>query len=99
MPEPATKQDVNRIYDALKPITEAQTKTAVDIAIIKTKLGDMPPRPCTFHVELEKDVGAHLKEHSETRRTWRVPVVKALVDMAKMAILFMAAFFFGSRTK
>lgn len=88
-PETATKKDIERLYDKIEPMS-------VNIAVILTKLEDMPEmpaRPCTFHTELKEDVDAHISEHKENVRTWRQPVIRALVDMAKIAIVFLMAFF------
>lgn len=82
MTSEVSKDDLNRIYDAIGPMQR-------DIAEIKTTLKLMPgppARPCDFHVQLRKEFDGHLGEHLDTQRGVKQAVIRAAVDIIKLAI-------------
>lgn len=83
--EAATRADIERLYDKLEPM-------AIDIAVIKTKMEDLPPpRPCGYLTDLKHEVDNHLGDASDTKKSLKKSVISALVGVAKMAIIFLIA--------
>ena len=78
----ATKDDITRVYDKLEPMAKS-------IAQIETKLEMMgiPKQPCIF---LEN----HLDDHNDIQKTWKSSFIRTVVDLAKMAIVAVATWFF-----
>ena len=78
-----TKEDLNRIYDAIGPMQQ-------DIAEIKTtlKLLPQPPKqPCQWQEQLRKEFDGHIIAHNVNVRDWKGAFIKASVDIIKLAIV------------
>ena len=77
-----TKEDLNRLYDKLEPMAE-------DLAVVKDRmerLPVLPARPC-------EQLSGHLDEH----KAWKRPIIRAVVDVVKMAIVGAVCFVIGKR--
>lgn len=77
-----TQADLNRLYDKLDPMAE-------DLAVVKDRmerLPVLPDRPC-------EQLSVHLDEH----KAWKRPVIRAAVDIVKMAVVGAVCFVIGKK--
>ena len=75
---------------------------AIDIAQIKTKFEMMPPpakQPCQWHNQLRKEFDSFVLDKKQTSHDWRVTLIRAFVDIAKMAIVAGAGVLIGLAMK
>ena len=85
-----TKQDITDVHTRIDQVNETMTEVKVTMAEIRTTLRlqpKLPTRPCNFHTDLRKDVEGHLEDHKETKQTWQKPIVRTVIDLAKMAVV------------
>ncbi len=89
----ATKSDIHEVHQRIDTMVEHQNQTNVELARIATRLELLPKppkppkRPCHFHDELRSEVADHLGSHAETKRLWRTPIVKTVIDVVKLAVV------------
>jgi len=80
--------DLNRIYDKLDKMGLDIASTKTDIEVIKMRFNMIPPAPQRPCEALE----SHLKEHEETKATWRRPIVSAVVETVRFVIFAVIAY-------
>ena len=90
MPNGVTKEDLNRVHERIDDLAKAIAGMAVHVAQIATTLENLPPlprRPCTWHRQLRRQFDDHIADHEETIRDWRQAVIRAVVDVLKIAFV------------
>jgi hypothetical protein len=76
---------IGEVHQRIDDIVTCNTAIQVSIAKIEQRFEDLvippaPRQPCQFFED-------HLKDHKESVRIWQRPVVRTIVDLAKMAIV------------
>ena len=96
-------KDIERIHNRLDEAAKEQKATnkvlgelSISVATIATKIEERP-RPCHEHQELRRDHDAHIEEHKATQRTWQQSVIRAVVDVVKVAVVGLVCFWIGAR--
>ena len=100
------KKSFENLVSKVDDLIEGQTQLLISFTQIQTiqeltpKI-ELPARPCAFNIALEGKVDRHLTQHEkdalekkENLRFWQKPLLGALVDMVKMAIIFLGGIFF-----
>jgi len=85
-----TKADIGELHKRIDIMVNRQNDTNIVLARIDTTLKllpKLPNRPCDQHIQLKADFDGHLSEHKEIKRTWQRPIVRTVVDLAKMAVV------------
>ena len=78
-----TREDIKELHGRIDDMVTIQTKTSIAVARIETKLNMQPAppeRPC-------KELVDHLEDHKETKKLWQTPLVKTIIDVAKMGLV------------
>jgi hypothetical protein len=76
---------IGEVHQRIDDIVKCNTAIQVSIGKIETRFESLhiptiPERPCQFFED-------HLKDHKESVRIWQRPLVRTIVDLAKMAIV------------
>ena len=78
-----TKQDIAELYNRIDYLNATMTTVQVTMMKIETTLKmqpGLPARPCTSLTE-------HIAEHQEIKDTWQKPIIRTVIDLAKMAVV------------
>tara|TARA_Y100000310_G_scaffold277514_1_gene295321 strand:+ start:448 stop:732 length:285 start_codon:yes stop_codon:yes gene_type:complete len=90
-----TRPDLDRIHEKLDDTNKVLGALTVTVAKIATTMEERP-RPCLEYTQLRRDHDRHVEAHTAVKRTWQQSVIKAVVDVVKVAVVGLVCFWIGA---
>ena len=88
---------IGEVHQRIDDMVTCNTAIQVSIAKIEQRFEDLvipkqPARPCQFFSE-------HIKNHKDTASLWQRPLVKTVIDLAKMGIVAGVTYLFVKKNQ